>query len=134
MSKRALKETSLGRSEHRVLGHRPRYSGVLLFLLQSAWTPLGSGQMAVLGRRDFLFALAGTTVAWPRAAHAQQPATPVIGFLSPGSPKSDGVRLTGVRQGLKEFGYVEGQNARFGVNPSTVQRIGRPFDGVSEAA
>jgi putative tryptophan/tyrosine transport system substrate-binding protein len=66
--------------------------------------------MAVLGRRDFLFALGGTTVAWPRAAHAQQPATPVIGFLSPGSPESDGVRLTGVRQGLKESGYVEGQN------------------------
>ena len=66
--------------------------------------------MAVLGRRDFIFALAGTTVAWPRAAHAQQPATPVIGFLSPGSPEFDGVRLTGVRQGLKESGYVEGQN------------------------
>ena len=66
--------------------------------------------MAVLGRRDFLFALGGTTVAWPRAAHAQQPATPVIGFLSPGSPESDVVRLTGVRQGLKESGYVEGRN------------------------
>ena len=35
---------------------------------------------------------------------------PVIGFLSPGSPESDVVRLTGVRQGLKESGYVEGQN------------------------
>jgi putative ABC transport system substrate-binding protein len=35
---------------------------------------------------------------------------PVIGFLSPGSPESDGVRLTGVRQGLKESGYVEGKN------------------------
>jgi hypothetical protein len=33
--------------------------------------------MAILGRRDFLFALAGTTVAWPRAAHAEQPAMPV---------------------------------------------------------
>jgi putative ABC transport system substrate-binding protein len=60
-------------------------------------------------RREFI-ALMGASVAWPFAARAQQSAMPVIGFLSPGSPESDVVRLTGVRQGLKESGYVEGQN------------------------
>jgi putative ABC transport system substrate-binding protein len=51
-------------------------------------------------RREFI-ALMGASVAWPFAARAQQSAMPVIGFLSPGSPESDVVRLTGVRQGLK---------------------------------
>ena len=60
-------------------------------------------------RREFI-ALMGASVAWPFAARAQQSSMPVIGFLSPGSPESDVVRLTGVRQGLKESGYVEGQN------------------------
>jgi putative tryptophan/tyrosine transport system substrate-binding protein len=60
-------------------------------------------------RREFI-ALMGASVAWPFAARAQQSAMPVIGFLSPGSPESDVVRLTGLRQGLKESGYVEGQN------------------------
>ena len=45
-----------------------------------------------------------------RVPRTRTVATPVIGFLSPGSPEFDGVRLTGVRQGLKESGYVEGQN------------------------
>ena len=60
-------------------------------------------------RREFI-TLLGSAAAWPLSVRAQQPAMPVIGFLSPGSPESDGVRLTGVRQGLKESGYVEGHN------------------------
>ena len=60
-------------------------------------------------RREFI-TLLGSAAAWPLSVRAQQPAMPLIGFLSPGSPESDVVRLTGVRQGLKESGYAEGQN------------------------
>jgi putative ABC transport system substrate-binding protein len=61
-------------------------------------------------RRAFIKGIAALGVAWPPAARAQQSSMPVIGYLGPGSPQSDAFRLTGFRQGLKEAGYVEGQN------------------------
>ena len=62
-----------------------------------------------LRRRDFIAALGGAA-AWPLAAQAQKSAIPVIGYLNLGSPESDAPRLTGLRRGLNQAGYVEGRN------------------------
>src|SRR6476620_867479 len=62
-------------------------------------------------RREFIAGLGGAAATWPLAASAQQLRMPVVGFLGNGSLISDADYVVAFHQGLKETGFVEGQNA-----------------------
>src|SRR5262245_13880340 len=61
-------------------------------------------------RRDFIKGIVGSAGVWPLTARAQQPTTPVIGFLSSRSPGESASVVAAFRQGLRETGFIEGQN------------------------
>src|SRR5215472_7500586 len=94
------------------LSHRPRDGSVVSFL-HCMNDPQPEGHMASnIQRRKFLAALLGGAAAWPLAARAQQPKVPTIGVLVIGniSPEEFWREF---RQGLRDLGYIEGQNIRF---------------------
>src|SRR5436309_15038734 len=61
-------------------------------------------------RRKFLATLGGAAAAWPLAARAQQPVMPAIGFLHGASPVAWAGQLRGFHRGLKDAGFIEGEN------------------------
>jgi putative ABC transport system substrate-binding protein len=63
-------------------------------------------------RRDFIKRVAGSAIAWPFAARAQQSAIPLIGYLHSVSPSPYANLVAAFRRGLSERGYLEGQNVR----------------------
>ena len=64
----------------------------------------------MIRRRDFITLLGGAAATWPLGARAQQPAMPVVGILGISAPETIGDRLRAFRLGLKEAGYIDGEN------------------------
>ena len=77
----------------------------------------------MMRRRAFITLASGAAAAWPLASRAQKPAMPVVGVLIPTSPEAYTEPLRAFRQGLKDTGYVEGENRRSNIARRRVSMI-----------
>jgi putative ABC transport system substrate-binding protein len=66
--------------------------------------------VVAMKRRDFITLVGGAAAAWPMVARAQQAAMPVVGFLGSSFPEPYADRVAAIRQGLRDTGFVDGQN------------------------
>src|SRR5262249_43784850 len=104
-SGRAADQVRSRHQSHDRQGARPHNSRII-----PAARRRGDRMTAKMKRRDFISLVGGTAATLPLAARAQQPAMPVVGFVSGRSPGSDAYLVEGFRRGLRENGFTEGQN------------------------
>jgi len=98
-------------SGHQSDAHRPVFEAFPAAGL-TRYDALSLASGASMRRREFIKVIAGSAVAWPLAARAQQPAMPVVGYLGSETPEKFGIRVTAFQQGLSAMGFDDGRNVK----------------------
>ncbi len=136
MSAHGAKQTS--RRKAATSGFDPLRTSKRPFRYWVGAATMGLKVRANMNRRNLILAFGGAAATWPFSVRAQQPAMPVIGFLSSGSLERDRNQLAAFHQGLAKLGYVEGRNRSYRISldrrPDRAvaragRRVGRPTGG-----